>query len=141
MNQKTECIFCKIVKGEVPCHKIYEDEVFLAFLDAFPLCEGHTLIIPKRHYRWVWDVENIGEYFSVCQKVANHYKRVLKIDLIICHIYGEEVPHAHIQLFPALDGILEKLGRAYSIVKLARGKLEEKEGRKLAEKLRLFSNS
>jgi len=59
------CIFCKIVKGEIPAYKIYEDENFLAFLDINPQSPGHTQVIPKRHYRWVWDIPNVGAYFEV----------------------------------------------------------------------------
>ncbi|MDP9249341.1 MAG: HIT domain-containing protein, partial [bacterium] len=64
-----ECIFCKIVKGEVPAIKVYEDENFLAFLDIRPMGPGHTQVIPKKHYRFVWDLPaqagvpgNTGEY-------------------------------------------------------------------------------
>ncbi|KKT79078.1 MAG: Histidine triad (HIT) protein, partial [Parcubacteria group bacterium GW2011_GWF2_44_8b] len=60
-----ECIFCKIVKGEIASCKVYEDENFLAFLDINPQSPGHTQVITKIHYRWVWDVPNAGEYFEV----------------------------------------------------------------------------
>ena len=66
------CIFCKIVEGYIPSYKIYETDNFLAFLDIAQFSEGHTLVIPKTHYRFVWDVPNIGEYFQVVQKVAQH---------------------------------------------------------------------
>ena len=56
-----DCIFCKIVAGEIPCRKVYEDDNFLAFFDVRPLNLGHTLVIPKKHCRWVWDVDNIDE--------------------------------------------------------------------------------
>ena len=58
------CIFCKIINSEIPCTKIYEDENYLAFLDVEPKSEGHTLLIPKKHYRWIYDVENFSEYFE-----------------------------------------------------------------------------
>ena len=67
----TDCIFCKIVNRELPCYKIYEDESFLVFLDIFPYVEGHVLVIPKKHYRWVWDVENVGEYFEIVERAAS----------------------------------------------------------------------
>ena len=94
------CIFCKIAKGELPCFKIYEDENFFAFLDINPLNKGHTLVIPKKHYRWVFDVDNEGEYFSVVKKIANNTKKVLETDYIVSFILGEEVSHAHIHLVP-----------------------------------------
>ena len=64
-NKMENCIFCKIVSGEIPSYKVYEDNEFMAFLDVRPLNLGHTLVIPKKHYRWVWDVPNIGEYYEV----------------------------------------------------------------------------
>ena len=64
-NGTSNCIFCKIVKGEIPSHKVYENEKFLAFLSIEPESPGHTLVIPKEHYRWVWDVPEAGEYFEV----------------------------------------------------------------------------
>ena len=51
-----DCVFCQIAAGKIPCFKIYEEEGFLAFLDINPWVEGHTLVIPKKHYRWVWDM-------------------------------------------------------------------------------------
>ncbi len=95
-----DCIFCKIIRGEIPSYKVYEDDKFLAFLDIFPWVEGHTLVIPKKHYRWVWDVENCGEYFKVTTKIANHYKKVFNTEFVMSYIYGYDVTHAHIQLFP-----------------------------------------
>lgn len=100
MQKEHNCIFCKIVAEEIPCHKVYGDSEFLAFLDIHPLNQGHTLIIPKKHYRWVWDVDNISEYFSVVKKIANALKKSLKTDLIISFVVGEEVPHAHVSLIP-----------------------------------------
>ena len=64
------CIFCKIVAGAIPSHKVYEDDKFLAFLDIHPLAPGHVQIIPKNHYRFVWDVPNAGEYFEITKKLA-----------------------------------------------------------------------
>ncbi len=95
-----ECIFCKIIKGEIPCDKIYEDSKFLAFLDIRPLAVGHTLVIPKSHERWVWDISDIGGYFEVVAQMANAQKKVLKLDMIKSIIVGDEVPHAHVHLVP-----------------------------------------
>jgi len=132
-DQKTECVFCKIVAGEISCFKIYEDEDFLAFLDINPWVEGHTLVIPKRHFRWVWDVpvDLVGKYFAVVNKIANHYRKVLKIEFVMSWIYGWEVPHAHIHLFP------DARGKIAVYPKIKRGQLSVEEGKKLAEKLRL----
>ncbi|OHA18127.1 MAG: hypothetical protein A2664_01500 [Candidatus Taylorbacteria bacterium RIFCSPHIGHO2_01_FULL_46_22b] len=94
------CIFCKIVSGEIPNHKVYEDENFLAFLDIHPQSSGHTQVIPKKHYRWVWDVPNAGNYFEVVKKIALAQKKAFKTDFILSKIVGDEVPHAHIWVFP-----------------------------------------
>jgi histidine triad (HIT) family protein len=95
-----ECIFCKIINEEIPSKKVYEDDDFLAFLDIRPLNPGHTLVIPKKHYRWVWDVENIGRYYEVVKLIANAMQRAFEPDLVASLVLGDEVPHAHIWLVP-----------------------------------------
>ena len=97
-----DCIFCKIAKGEMPCYKVYEDDEFFAFLDINPLNPGHTLVIPKDHYRWVWDVPNLGEYYDVVGRIANAQKKAFDTDYIVSLVFGDEVPHAHIWLVPRL---------------------------------------
>lgn len=97
------CVFCKIVRGEIPSNKVYEDSDFVAFLSIDPVSPGHTLIIPKDHYRWVWDVPNAGEYFEVAKKIALAQKKAFKTDIILSKIYGEDVPHAHIWIYPGPD--------------------------------------
>ena len=97
------CIFCKIVAGQIPAHKVYEDEDFLGFLDIRPQSPGHTLVIPKRHYRWVWDVPNAGEYFEAAKKIALAQKRAFASEAVWSKIVGDEVPHAHIWVFPHPD--------------------------------------
>jgi histidine triad (HIT) family protein len=104
MIKKIECIFCKIVEGEVPAYTIYEDEHFMAFLDINPWVEGHTLVIPKDHYRWVWDVPNPDDYFKVTVELANHLKEKLNTEFVMTWIYGYDVPHAHIHLMPDARG-------------------------------------
>ncbi len=97
------CIFCKIVKGEIPSYKVYEDENFLAFLDINPQSPGHAQVIPKKHYRWVWDVPNAGEYFEVAKKMALAQRKAFDTDFILSKIVGDEVEHAHIWVFPTKD--------------------------------------
>ena len=119
-----DCIFCKIVAKEIPAHIVYEDSDFLAFLDIRPMSPGHTLIIPKDHYRWVWDLpaESAGKYFQVAQKVALSLKKAFGVDCIMSKIVGEEVPHAHIWVYadPSIkigldakdfEGVAKKLGQ------------------------------
>jgi len=103
MNEK-DCIFCKIVKSEIPSTRVYQNENFLAFMDINPIAPGHVLIIPKTHYRWVWDVPNIGQYFEVVKKIALAQKKAFNADMVRSQIYGEEVPHAHIWVWPEVLG-------------------------------------
>ncbi len=95
------CIFCKIVNKEIPAHVVYEDGDFLAFLTIHPQLPGHTLIIPKKHYRWVWDVPNVGAYFEVVKKIALAQKKAFEQEMILSKVVGEDVPHAHIWIFPS----------------------------------------
>ena len=94
------CTFCKIINGEIPAHTVYEDADFLAFLDINPQSPGHTQVIPKKHYCWVWDIPNAGAYFEVVKKIALAQKKAFGTDFILSKIIGDEVPHAHIWVFP-----------------------------------------
>jgi histidine triad (HIT) family protein len=95
-----DCIFCKIVRGEIPCYKVYEDNNFLGFLDIKPLNPGNSLLIPKIHYRWVTDVPNFGEYFDIAKKIALATLPVVKANSVSFLTLGYEVPHAHIRIIP-----------------------------------------
>ena len=94
------CVFCKIVKKEISAHIVYEDTDFLAFLDINPRSPGHTLVIPKKHYRWVWDVSNVGEYFEITKKIAHAQQKTFGTEAVWSRVTGEEIPHAHIWIFP-----------------------------------------
>lgn len=97
------CIFCKIINKEIPAHIVYEDDNFLAFLDINPQSPGHTQVIPKKHIRWVWDCENVGEYFEVVKKIALTQRKAFNTDFILSRIVGDEIEHAHIWVFPNKD--------------------------------------
>jgi len=104
-----DCIFCKIIKGEIPSHKVYEDENVLAFLDINPFVVGHTLVIPKKHAKWVWDLEE-PDYFALMQKVktvAEALRKTFNTEWVGEGIIGVDVPHAHVQIMPrrADDGL------------------------------------
>ncbi|MCE5318428.1 MAG: HIT domain-containing protein [Parachlamydia sp.] len=94
------CIFCRIIQGELPCLKVYEDDRFIAFLDKYPRATGHCLIVPKQHFRWVWDVPELGAYMDGTKKVAFALRKAFGTEMIVSHIIGDEVPHAHIWLVP-----------------------------------------
>lgn len=97
------CIFCKIVSGEIPSHKVYEDENFLGIIDINPESPGHVQVIPKKHYRWVWDVPNVGDYFEVVRKIAKAQQKAFETEFVLSKIVGEEIDHAHIWVFPNRD--------------------------------------
>ncbi len=94
------CIFCSIVEGKIPARKVYEDDDILAFLDIRPLNPGHTLIIPKKHYRWVWDIEDIGSFYEKVQLIANGIRKAMNTEWVISLVFGEAVEHAHVWLIP-----------------------------------------
>ncbi len=95
-------IFTRIIKGEIPCHKVAEDERFLAFLDINPLREGHTLVIPKvevdKFFELPTDV--LADIMPFAQGVARKIARVVPCDRIGVSVIGLEVPHAHVHLIP-----------------------------------------
>ena len=78
----SDCIFCKIVKGEITSYKIYEDELFFGFLDIYPRVKGHTLLIPKRHYRWVYDVPDFGGYWERAKIISDAMQKALKPEFV-----------------------------------------------------------
>lgn len=102
------CIFCKIAKGEIPCNKIYEDNEFLGFLDINPVTKGHALVIPKKHFRWVYDVDDQEKYWTVAQYLTKSIIKNLHASYVMIVTWGEEVHHAHIHLIPRYedDGIV-----------------------------------
>lgn len=100
METKSDCIFCKIVRKEIPAEIVYEDENFLAFLDIHPQSPGHTLVIPKDHYRFVWDYPETGKYFEVAKKIALAQQKAFGNKTIWSKVMGDEIYHAHIWVFP-----------------------------------------
>lgn len=99
-----DCIFCKIANKEIPANIIYENDDFMAFLDINPQSPGHCQVIPKNHYRWVWDVPNVGDYFEIVKKVALAQQKAFGTEWILSKIVGDEVGHAHIWIYPAKAG-------------------------------------
>lgn len=107
-----DCIFCKIVKGEIPCFKVYEDERVLAFEDINPIAEGHTLIIPKKHAENLWEIpsEDLSAIHLASQKVIHAIKEALNpAGVVVLQLNGrgvnQVVMHYHLHLMPrASDG-------------------------------------
>lgn len=95
-------IFTKIVNGEIPSHKVYEDERTLAFLDIYAVIPGHALVIPKRQVEFVWDLEqrDYEALMSTVQKVALRLREVMGTAYVGEKVIGTDVPHAHVHLIP-----------------------------------------
>ena len=95
-------IFSKIIVGEIPCHKIYEDENHLAFLDVMPLVRGHVLVVPKKEIDYIFDLseDELASMWKFALPVAKAIKKVVPCKRIGTSVIGLEVPHAHIHLVP-----------------------------------------
>lgn len=101
-------IFSKIIAGEIPCHKIAENDRFLAFLDIMPLRKGHALVIPKKETDYIFDMEDaeLAAMMVFSKEVSNKIKKVFPCRKIGVTVIGLEVPHAHIHLIP-INGIAD----------------------------------
>ena len=104
------CLFCKIIKGEIPCYKIYEDEYTLAFLDIAKDVDGHTLVIPKKHYNNILDCDEktLNHLMRTVQLISNHYVQncgFSGINLINNNGSSAEqaINHLHIHIIPRFD--------------------------------------
>lgn len=100
-----DCIFCKIVKGEIPSEKIWEDEEFLAIIDAFPIMQGQVLVIPKKHiepYVFGLEDETYSQIMLAAKKVTKKIDESLKPIKTGMIIEGLEVPHIHLKLLPLM---------------------------------------
>ena len=125
-----DSIFTKIIKGEIPCHKIAEDDRFIAFLDVFPVKKGHTLVVPKAQIDYLFDLDDslLSDLMIFAKKVAQKMERAVSCERIGIAVIGLEVPHAHIHLIP-LDTV-EDID--FSQPKL---QLSEKEMTKIADSI------
>ncbi len=103
----TDSIFTRIIKGEIPAFKIYEDDQALAFLDISPYTPGHTLIVPKKEVDHLWDVDDplYEHLMKVAKKIANRQREVLKPPRVGIIVEGFAVPHAHVHVLPMYEGL------------------------------------
>ena len=95
-------IFSRIVAGEIPCHKVAEDDEFFAFLDINPVAVGHTLVIPKEEINYLFDIEDakLGRMIAFAKRVARAQEKAITCKRVGLAVMGLEVPHAHIHLIP-----------------------------------------
>jgi histidine triad (HIT) family protein len=118
-------IFSKIVNGEIPCYKVYEDDEFLAFLDVFPVSKGHVLVIPKKETDYIFDIQDQSytRLWQFAKKISKALKLSVKCERIGISVIGLEVAHAHIHLLPINS--LEDM--SFSKAKMSFSKLEFEE--------------
>lgn len=127
----SECVFCRICAGQVSAHTVYEDDATLAFLDVNPLTEGHTLVIPRRHYETLVEmpVEDVERFFRAVRIVTERVERGLKVAGTTIGINngrqaGQVVPHLHLHIVPRYAG--DRGGTIHSVVHMPpRRPLEE----------------
>jgi histidine triad (HIT) family protein len=100
-----ESLFTKIIRGDIPSHKIYEDDDVYAFLDIHPVTKGHTLVIPKKQVEFVWDLDqpDYQALTNAAKKIAVELRRILDVPYVGQQIVGTDVPHAHIHLIPFVE--------------------------------------
>lgn len=133
-----DCIFCKIVDGKIPAKVIMESQNSIAFLDAFPVAKGHTLVIPKKHYEKLQFVspEDNADLFGLVHKIIPKVDALTGSSLVAIHNgkeAGQEVPHVHIHLIPRHQS--DSAGAVHSMF-ANRPKLTDLEFSNLQEKLK-----
>lgn len=97
-----ESIFTKIIRGDIPCHKVYEDDSVIAFLDIHPITPGHTLVVPKQQIDSLWDLpDDLYHYlWEVAKKIEVSLQANLSPRRVGVIVEGSDVPHAHLHLVP-----------------------------------------
>ena len=119
----SDCVFCRIVKGDTPCYKIYEDKNVLAFLDRTPVNPGHTLIVPKKHSETILDTDEkiLKDLILTAKKISKAVYNGLKLEgfniaINQFKVAGQVVPHLHIHIIPRNkdDGIRLWPNREYN---------------------------
>lgn len=126
-----DCIFCDIVKGKSQTKIVYEDDLSLTFLDLFPATKGQCLVIPKKHYEYVFDIDDevYQKLFLTAKMVAKAIDKSLKPVRTCLVVEGFQVPHVHIRLHPSYD---------LSLKVKPEGKVDSKELERLADKIRKY---
>src|SRR5579884_2754619 len=97
-----DSIFTKIIRGEIPSHKVYEDDRVFAFLDIHPKTTGHTLIVPKKEVEFIWDLadEDYVALMAAVKKIGRRIRDVMPQPYVGVQVIGIDVPHAHVHVFP-----------------------------------------
>ncbi|MEZ5335329.1 MAG: HIT family protein [Methanolobus sp.] len=118
-----DCLFCKIVAGEIPSHKVYEDESVYAFLDIYPCSEGHVIVLPKKHFDRFNDMDeqSAATLFASVNRIAKVVEKTLGLEAMNIginngEIAGQTVPHVHVHIIPRREG--DGGGNMHTIVEL-----------------------
>ena len=109
-NSKDDaCIFCKIIKGEIPSNKIYEDEHCFVIPDKFPVMKGQCLVVSKKHIDYAFNLDDTtyNHLFTISKKIAKSMDKSLNTKRTCLVVEGFQVPHTHIKLFPTFGDILK----------------------------------
>lgn len=127
-----KCIFCEIAAKRIPAKIIYEDDNYIAFLDIRPLNRGHTLVVPKEHLQWAWEIQQFGPYMEIVKTIALAAMKALDAKWANFVTAGLGVPHAHFHVVPRFedDGHPEVPNQA--LIK----QIPENEMDEIAEKIR-----
>jgi len=107
-----DCLICKLIKGEIPAHKIYEDEDFFAFLDINPSAPGHTVVVPKKHVSTIFELDenDLGKLFKKVAEIAMHIKDstlpATGFNIGVNHwkTAGQQIEHLHVHIIPRVAG-------------------------------------
>lgn len=134
-----DCIFCKIISGEIPSTFLGETEHSVSFLDAFPLAKGHTLVIPKKHHQKIQDMsdEENSDLFSLVHKMSAKVDEITGATMIAVHNgkeAGQEIPHVHVHLVPRKED--DSAGAIHSMFE-STWKLSDSEVEELNNKLKI----
>lgn len=129
-----DSLFTKIINGEIPCHKIYEDDKTFAFLDIYPSSYGHTLVIPKKQVEFLWDLEkeDYEAVMATTRRLARHFKQKLEVGYVGLKVIGTDVPHAHVHIIPFND-----VSSEYYNITRSNDEPDQAALAKIAEELRL----
>ncbi len=132
-----DCIFCKVVNGEAPSFKVYEDSKYVAILDVYPSRKGQTLVMPKRHvdsYVFRMSDKQIAEFMIAVKRVARLLERGLGVERVSMIFEGAEVNHLHAKLYP-IDVSHFKLGKVY-ISPPSKGRASDEHLKRLIERIK-----
>ncbi len=144
-KKREKCVFCDIIAGKAPAHRVHEGKHSLAILDIFPFARGHCLVISKRHVLWWHDLseQETEDLFRTARVVARKLHQTLKPDFVCMYARGRRIPHVHIFLIPTYSGdLLDRFFNALEKIQEAPGELVRmRDPAELAKTARLLKKS